>query len=134
MNCIESLMKENADSKKKIKELELDIERADKDLKLLERLLLVSPFDNLFEERWQIDKLSFRLNQYELSREYNNLKNKTEFEFVELVRKYQEETRRAKNELQELCRQIKESESFINGLKNIELHLSTKDYKRIKMG
>mgnify|MGYP003305546465 CR=1 FL=1 len=127
-------MKENADSKKKIKELELDIERADKDLKLLERLLLVSPFDNLFEERWQIDKLSFRLNQYELSREYNNLKNKTEFEFVELVRKYQEETRRAKNELQELCRQIKESESFINGLKNIELHLSTKDYKRIKMG
>ena len=112
---------------KKIKELELDIERADKDLKLLERLLVVSPFDNLFEERWQIDKLSFRLNQYDLSREYKNLKNKTEQEFVVLVRKYQEETSHAKNELQELCRQIKESESFINGLKNIEGNKELKD-------
>ena len=112
---------------KKIKELEIDIERADKDLKLFERLLIVSPFDNYFEEHWQMDKLSFRLNQYELSREYNNLKNKTEFEFVELVRKYQEETRRAKNELQEQCRQVKESESFVNGQKNIESNKELKD-------
>lgn len=112
---------------KKIKELEIEIERADNDLKLFERLLIVSPFDNLFEERWKMDKLSFRLNKYDLSREYKNLKNKTEQEFVILIRKYQEETIQEKNILHEQRRQLKDSDSFIIGIKNIEGNKELKD-------
>lgn len=47
--------------------------------------------------------------------------------FTSLVRKYQENTIRAKNELIEQCRIIKESESFVNGVKNIEENKELKD-------
>ena len=96
-------------SLKKLNELKIEVENADKDLKILEKLLIVTPFDSAFEEHWQMDKLSFRLNQYDLLREFKNIKLRTEQEFTSLVRKYQEDTIRAKNELIEQCRIIKES-------------------------
>ena len=111
----------------KIKTLNLEIEKADNDLRILEKLLIVTPFDFSFEKQWQMDKLSFRLNQYDLLREYKNLKIKTEQVFIALVRKYQEETIHAKNEIQEQCRVIKESETFKNGIKFIEGNKELKD-------
>ena len=111
----------------KIKTLNLEIEKADNDLRILEKLLIVTPFDFSFEKQWQMDKLSFRLNQYDLLREYKNLKIKTEQDFIALVRKYQEETIHAKNEIQEQCRVIKESETFKNGIKFIEGNKELKD-------
>lgn len=114
-------------SLKKLNELKIEVENADKDLKILEKLLIVTPFDSAFEEHWQMDKLSFRLNQYDLLREFKNIKLRTEQEFTSLVRKYQEDTIRAKNELIEQCRIIKESESFVNGVKNIEGNKELKD-------
>lgn len=112
---------------KSLKELSAEIEKADKDIGLLSRLLSVTPFDSSFEERWQINQLSFRLNQYDFSREFKNIKISTEEEFVTLVRKYQEETLRAKSELQEQCRIIKESEPYTNGIKYIEGNKELKD-------
>lgn len=114
-------------SMQKIKELDFEIEKADNDLKLLERLLNVTPFDYSFEKQWEMDKLSFRLNQYDLLREFKNLKIRTEQEFIALVRKYQQETIHAKNEIQERRRVIKESDTFINGIKYIEGNKELKD-------
>lgn len=114
-------------SMQKIKELSSEIEKADNDLKILERLLQVTPFDYSFEEQWQMDKLSFRLNQYDLLREFKNLKIRTEQEFIALVRKYQQETIQAKNEIQEQCRVIKESDTYINGIIFIEGNKELKD-------
>ena len=111
----------------KIKALNLEMEKADNDLKILEKLLIVTPFDFSFEKQWQMDKLSFKLNQYDLLREYKNLKIKTEQEFIALVRKYQLETIHAKNDIQEQCRVIKESETFKNGIKFIEGNKELKD-------
>lgn len=111
----------------KIKSLELEIEKADKDLKILEKLLIVTPFDYSFEEQWQMDKLSFRLNQYDLSREFKNLKIRTEQDFIALVRKYQEETILAKGKIQEQCRVIRESEAFTKVIKFIEGNKELKD-------
>lgn len=107
--------------------MNIEIEKTDNDLRILEKLLIVTPFDSTFDERWQMDKLSFRLNQYDLSREFKNIKIRTEQEFSLLVRKYKEDTIRAKNELIEQCRIIKESEPFVHGVKNIEGNKELKD-------
>ena len=114
-------------SLKKLNELKIEVENADKDLRIFEKLLIATPFDSTFEERWQMDKLSFRLNQYDLLREFKNIRLRTEQEFTALVRKYQENTIHAKNELIEQCHIIKESESFVNGVKNIEGNKELKD-------
>lgn len=115
------------DSLKQLKQLNHEIEIADKDLVILRKLMTITPFDTMLEERWQMDKLSFRLNQYDLLRDFKNIKLRTEQEFTSLVRKYQDNTNRAKNELLEQCRKIKESESFVNGIKNIEGNKELKD-------
>ena len=112
---------------RKLNGLNHEIENADKDLVILGNLLITSPFDSTFEERWQMDKLSFGLNQYDLLREFQNIKLRTEQEFATLVRKFQDDTIRVKNELIEQCRIIKESESFVNGIKNIEGNKELKD-------
>lgn len=114
-------------SLRKIKELDHELEKANNDLKILEQLSKVTPFYSSFEERWQMDKLSFRLNQYDLLREFKNLKIKTEREFIALVKKYEDDTIRAKNEIQEQCRAIKESDTYINGIKFIEGNKELKD-------
>lgn len=72
----------------KLKENLKNVECADYDLKVLERMLILTPFNNKFEEQNQTNTLSFGLNLSEFAREFKNLKINTEQQFCNLVRKY----------------------------------------------
>lgn len=72
---------------------------ADNDLDLLNRLKILTPFEPSFEEKWQFDKLSFGLNQYELNRLFNGLKVRTEMEWTQIVQKFIEDTSKAKEQI-----------------------------------
>lgn len=111
----------------KLKEYNQAISQAESDLKLLNKLLIVTPFDNSFEERFQIHTLSFRLNQSEFAREYKNIKITTETQFCELVRKYITSTQTAKEDLSRQQQTIIESESYKKGLACIEGNKELKD-------
>ena len=110
-----------------LKDLSSEIEKAEKDLTIFTKLLSVTPFEDSFEDKWQINQLSFRLNQYDFSREYKNIVISTEQEFTSLVRKYQDETIQAKEDLEKQGRLIKESESYTSGIKYIEGNKDLKD-------
>ena len=104
----------------KIKENMKQVECADHDLKVLEKLLILTPFNNKFEEQYQTDTLSFRLNLSEFAREFKNLKISTERQFCDLVRKYIEATKASKEQLLAQCNAIIESDSYKKGLACIE--------------
>lgn len=111
----------------KLKDLAQSLNQADSDLKLLGHLLVVTPFDNSFEERFQTSTLSFRLNKSEFVREYKNIKNATEVQFANLVQKYITSTQAAKDELIKERQTILESESYKKGLACIEGNKELKD-------
>ena len=98
----------------KIKENMIQVECADHDLKILERLLILTPFNSNFEERYQTNTLSFRLNLSEFAREFKNLKINTERQFCDLVRKYIEATKASKEQLVAQCNAIIESDSLLS--------------------
>lgn len=111
----------------KIKENMKYIQCADHDLKVLERLLSLTPFNYKFEEENQINTLSFRLNLYEFVREFKNLKISTEQQLCNLVRKYIESTQTSKDVLLAQCKEIAESETYKKGLAYIEGNKELKD-------
>lgn len=110
-----------------LKNLNLNISQADNDLKLLGRLLVVTPFDNSFIERFQTNTLSFRLNQSEFAREYKNIIIAAEAQFTELVRKYISATQTAKAEILKQQQAIIESATYKKGLVCIEGNKELKD-------
>ena len=111
----------------KIKENMKQVECADHDLKVLERLLILTPLNNKFEEQYQTDTLSFGLNLSEFAREFKNLKINTERQFSDLVRKYIEATKASKERLVAQCNAIIESDSYKKGLACIEGNKELKD-------
>lgn len=111
----------------KIKENLKQVECADYDLKVLERLLFLTPFNSKFEEQYQTDTLSFGLNLSEFAREFKNLKINTEHKFCDLVRKYIESTKSSKDRLLAQCNAICESDSYKKGLAFIEGNKELKD-------
>ena len=104
----------------KIKEYLKEIELADNDLSILEKAKMLTPFDNSFEERWNLTKLSFRLNNYDFLREIKNIRIKGEREFCELVEKYMLATSIEKTKLEQQIADIKNTESYIKGNQYIE--------------
>lgn len=68
-----------------------EIELAENDLKILDKALVVTPFNN-YEEFCNLAGLSFRLNQVDLLREIKNIKLSAEKNLISLVRKYKDET------------------------------------------
>ena len=111
----------------KIKENMIQVECADHDLKILERLLILTPFNSNFEERYQTNTLSFRLNLSEFAREFKSLKINTERQFCDLVRKYIEATKASKEQLVAQCNAIIESDSYKKGMTCIEGNKELKD-------
>lgn len=110
-----------------IKENLKQVECADHDLKVFERLLFLTPFNSRFEEQNQTDTLSFGLNLSEFAREFKNLKINTEQHFCNLVRKYIELTKVSKDRLLAQCNMIYKSDSYIKGLAYIEGNKELKD-------
>lgn len=111
----------------KLKEKTQLIANADADLAIFEKLMIVTPFDNSFEEKWNMTSLCFALNQYDLLREFKNLKIATETAFVELVGKYKTSTLKAKEILQNEVNEIKSSEIYKKGLKVFQDNKELKD-------
>lgn len=111
----------------KIKENMKNVECADNDLKVLQRLLSLTPFNNNFEEENQTNTLSFGLNLSEFAREFKNLKISTEQQFNNLVRKYIESTKMSKDKLLAQCNEIAESATYKKGLAYIEGNKELKD-------
>ena len=111
----------------KIKENMKNVECADHDLKVLEKLLILTPFNYKFEEENQTNTLSFGLNLSEFAREFKNLKISTEQQFNNLVRKYIESTQRSKDILLTQCKEIAESATYKKGLACIEGNKELKD-------
>lgn len=111
----------------KLKEKTQLIANADADLAIFEKLLIVTPFDNSFEEKWNMTSLCFALNQYDLLREFKNLKIATETAFVELVGKYKTATLKAKELLQNEVNEIKNSDIYKKGLKIFQDNKEIKD-------
>ena len=103
-----------------------EIELAENDLKILDKALVVTPFNN-YEELCNLASLSFRLNQVDLLREIQNIKLSTENNLISLVRKYKDETIKAKVDLEKNSAQIKASESYKHGIQFIEGNKEMKD-------
>ena len=111
----------------KIKDNMKNVECADNDLKVLQRLLSLTPFNNNFEEENKTNTLSFGLNLSEFAREFKNLKINTEQQFCNLVRKYIESTQRSKDKLLAQCNEIAEYATYKKGLACIEGNKELKD-------
>lgn len=112
-----------------IKEYLKEIELADNDLSILEKAKILTPFDKSFEERWNLTKLSFRLNNYDFLRETKNIRIKGETEFCELVEKYRLATSLEKTKLEQQIADIKNTESYIKGNQYIECNKELKDIR-----
>ena len=112
-----------------IKEYLKEIELADNDLSILEKAKMLTPFDKSFEERWNLTKLSFRLNNYDFLRETKNIRIKGETEFCELVEKYRLATSLEKTKLEQQIADIKNTESYIKGNQYIECNKELKDIR-----
>lgn len=111
----------------KLKDKTQLIANADNDLAIFEKLLVVTPFDNLFEEKWNMTSLCFSLNQYDLLREFKNLKINSEKAFTELVGKYKSSTLKAKGDLQKEINEIENSNIYKKGLKVFQDNKELKD-------
>ena len=109
-----------------MKTYEHEIELAENDIKILDKALVVTPFNN-YEELCNLASLSFRLNQVDLLREIQNIKLSTENSLISLVRKYKDETIKAKVDLEKKSAQIKASESYKHGIQFIEGNKEMKD-------
>ena len=128
MNLSQDEFKKFEGQVENIKEYLKEIELADNDLSILEKAKMLTPFDNSFEERWNLTKLSFRLNNYDFLRETKNIRIKGETEFCELVEKYRLATSQEKTKLEQQIADIKNTESYIKGNQYIELLLSGKTF------
>ena len=100
---------------------------ADNDLGLLNRLKILTPFEPSFEEKWQFDKLSFGLNQYEFNRLFNGLKVRTEMEWTKIVQKFIEDTSKAKEQIATEIQTIIASDIYKKGLRIFEDNKELKD-------
>ena len=103
------------------------IAAADNDLELLNRLKNLTPFDSSFEKKWDFDKLSFGLNQYEVDRLFNGLKVRTEMEWTEIVQKFIEDTSKAKDQIATEIQTIIASDIYKKGLRIFEDNKELKD-------
>ena len=103
------------------------IAAADNDLELLNRLKNLTPFDSSFEKKWEFDKLSFGLNQYEVDRLFNGLKVRTEMEWTEIVQKFIEDTSKAKDQIATEIQTIIASDIYKKGLRIFEDNKELKD-------
>lgn len=103
------------------------IAAADNDLELLNRLKNLTPFDSSFEKKWDFDKLSFGLNQYEVDRLFNGLKVRTEMEWTEIVQKFIEDTSKAKDLIANEIQTIIASDIYKKGLRIFEDNKELKD-------
>lgn len=103
------------------------IAAADNDLELLNRLKNLTPFDSSFEKKWDFDKLSFGLNQYEVDRLFNGLKVRTEMEWTEIVQKIIEDTSKAKDQIATEIQTIIASDIYKKGLRIFEDNKELKD-------
>ena len=103
------------------------IAAADNDLELLNRLKNLTPFDSSFEKKWDFDKLSFGLNQYEVDRLFNGLKVRTEMEWTEIVQKFIEDTSKAKDQIAREIQTIIASDIYKKGLRIFEDNKELKD-------
>lgn len=110
-----------------IREKKKLIAAADNDLELLNRLKNLTPFDSSFEKKWDFDKLSFGLNQYEVDRLFNGLKVRTEMEWTEIVQKFIEDTSKAKDQIATEIQTIIASDIYKKGLRIFEDNKELKD-------
>lgn len=110
-----------------IREKKKLIAAADNDLELLNRLKNLTPFDSSFEKKWDFDKLSFGLNQYEVDRLFNGLKVRTEMEWTEIVQKFIEDTSKAKDQIATEIQTIIASDIYKKGLRTFEDNKELKD-------
>lgn len=79
--------------------IEKEIHLAESDIKSFLKLKIITPIIHNFETINAFDSLSFRTNQYETFRLFNNLRIKTESEWTSIVDDLINETENSKNQL-----------------------------------
>lgn len=82
-----------------IREKKKQIAEIDNDLRVLDKMKNVTPFDPTFKDKWQFSQLSFSSNQYDIDRQYNDLKAKTETEWGKIVQHFIEENSKVKEQI-----------------------------------
>lgn len=82
-----------------IREKKKQIAEIDNDLRVLDKMKNVTPFDPTFKDKWQFNQLSFSSNQYDIDRQYNDLKAKTETEWGKIVQHFIEENSKVKEQI-----------------------------------
>lgn len=103
-----------------LKEKQKEVLNAENDLKLFERLQIVTPIIPDFEDRYKFRELSYGLNQSEAYRLFQGLRVRTEMEFTATVKKLAESTIQAKQRIETEIQTIIVSESYKKGLQAFE--------------
>lgn len=112
---------------KQVQEKEKLIANAEQDLIIFEKLLLSTPFDSSYEEKWQFGNISFGLNQSETYRLFNDLKIKTETEWNKIINQLKENTIKAKAQLVSDIKTITNSDIYKKGKRIFEGNKELKD-------
>lgn len=90
-------------------------------------MLLSTPFDSSYEEKWQFGNISFGLNQSETYRLFNDLKMKTETEWNKIINQLKENTIKAKAQLVFEIQTItnsdiyKKANAYLKEIKNLKI-------------
>ena len=112
---------------KQVQEKKKLIANAEQDLILFEKMLLSTPFDSSYEEKWQFGNISFGLNQSETYRLFNDLKMKTETEWNKIINQLKENTIKAKAQLVFEIQTITNSDIYKKGKRIFEGNKELKD-------
>lgn len=96
-----------------IESSELLISEADNDLKLFEKMKITTPIRSSYPTENGFDNLLYSLNNSELSRYFNNLTEKTEKEWLEIVEQFEKSTIEGKTKNNCKIEEIKKNEVFI---------------------
>lgn len=110
-----------------IREKKKLVDAADNDLALLNRLKDSIPFDPSFKEKWQFDKLSFESNKYDVNRLFDDLKERTEIDWIKIVQKIIEDTSKAKEQIVAEIQTIIASDVYKKGARIFEDNKELKD-------
>lgn len=110
-----------------IQEKKKQIAEIDNDLRVLDKMKNVTPFDPTFKDKWQFNQLSFSSNQYDIDRQYNDLKAKTETEWGKIVQHFIEENSKVKEQISTDIQTIIADDVYKKGVHCFEYNKELRD-------
>lgn len=110
-----------------IQEKKKQIAEADNDLGLLNKMKNVTPFEPTFKDKWQFNLLSFRSNQYDIDRIYDDLKVRAEIEWGNIVQQFIKNTLKEKEQINTDIQTIMAYDVYKKGIYAFEGNKELKD-------